>query len=337
MKHIWKRLTAMVMAFTMMAAVTPVASTVKAVNIDSPCSLTVNYPEEYADLSEADLLVDVYLIAYAEALEGADTYTFGEPESGFNGLDPNSGDFEALAQEAAKRALVENAVEPTENDVQLGNEISDLSSGLYLVIVRGNQENYISKVKDDQGREKIVTTALTAANVYSFSPVLVSLPTLESSDWVYDSQITLKFEQGYRFGSLEIIKNLTGYVEGRPATFVFQIEAVLDGQTVYSDVVSITFTGAGRESVVINKIPVGAEVTVTEVYSGVCYKVVGDAEGTPTIQSDVISSVEFTNDPNDSQKNGGSIVNNFKYTETGWEWNPEVSGELNEDLVIGRK
>ena len=45
----------------------------------------------------------------------------------------------------------------------------------------------------------------------------------------------------------------------------------MNDEVVYSNVESITFTAAGQESVILDRIPAGAQVTVTEVYSGSSY------------------------------------------------------------------
>ena len=95
------------------------------------------------------------------------------------------------------------------------------------------------------------------------------------------------------------------------ATCVFRIEAEKDG-IIYSDVKSIVFDAAGTKSIVIaEKIPAGAVVTVTEVYSGSSYEITSAPEQTVTIIADKMETVEFTNDYNDRLNGGTSVVNHF--------------------------
>ena len=103
------------------------------------------------------------------------------------------------------------------------------------------------------------------------------------------------------------------------------MEAVLNGQNVYSDTVTLTFTEAGSKSYVIEGIPAGAQVTVTEIYTGTTYTLVAP-EGTDGTQNTVIqagstSSVSFTNDYTPTDKGGGAVINQFRYEDgEGWGW-----------------
>ncbi len=133
----------------------------------------------------------------------------------------------------------------------------------------------------------------------------------------------MKPSQEIRHGSLEIVKTLQSYETRDPATFVFDVEAVLDGSVVYSNVVSLSFTEAGQKSTLLEGIPVGAEVTVKEVYSGASYKVVSADTQTATIVANEVASVAFTNDYDDRHGGGGAVVNHFANSEDeGWGWTP---------------
>ena len=127
----------------------------------------------------------------------------------------------------------------------------------------------------------------------------------------------LKPEREERYGDLEIEKKLSSYNETlKGASFVFEIRAVKDDTLVYSDVVSLTFQGPGTERVKIEQIPAGAEVTVTEVYSGGSYAPVdGGTVKTTVVRADSESAkVVFVNEY-DGKLNGGgtSVVNHFTY------------------------
>lgn len=323
--------------------------------VDGDCSLTV-YPEDPNkeegdrfgdDLKEADVVIDLYQVAGAVKVQGYDAYRY-DVMSGY-GLTvpetPEAGDWEALAQKAAKAALNGSASGTLiHSGISAGTE-TKLGAGLYLVIARGrsltNTADYLTEVtqkNEETGEEtaKLATVANSRKNAYLFAPQLVSLPirttdengvinTANPGEWIYDMDINLKPEQTGRFGSLEIVKTLSSYEteEGteEPATCVFEVTGMLDGETVYSNVESITFTSAGQESVVLNRIPAMAQVTVREVYSGAGYELAVPGDRSTVIAADEIMSVDFENLYTREQKKGHGIKNQFVYGEdSGWQW-----------------
>ena len=305
----------------------------QAVDVDKTCTLTVHPGggESAAELEQAGVVIDLYKIADAVPVEGSDTYTYRFLD-GYTGLElgenPDSAQWDALAQKAAGTALHGGA--PVLTGTPAGTKV-ELGCGLYLVIARGEGlEDYIVTSTDGNGNQKTTTTARSGAHTYTFLPSLVSLPgkeggnTAGEGDWLYDMDITLKPEQENRNGSLEIVKNLLAFAEGEnqdPATFVFQVEAVLNGQNVYSDTVTLTFTEAGSKSYVIEGIPAGAQVTVTETYTGTTYTLVSDGTQNTVIQAGSTSSVSFTNDYTPTDKGGGAVINQFRYEDgEGWGW-----------------
>lgn len=192
-----------------------------------------------------------------------------------------------------------------------GATLHNLSTGLYLVAV-----------------EDIITPEY----IYRFTPYLVSLPGSAysgagtSDEWLYDVTVGLKASREVRYGDLEIVKTLDAYnATLGGATFVFQVESETKDGIWYSDVVSIVFDQAGTKSVkLLEKIPAGARVTVTEVYSGASYEVVTQPEQTTTITArdpedpdnpDNLAVVRFENDYDDRLNGGTSVVNHFAYSE----------------------
>lgn len=164
---------------------------------------------------------------------------------------------------------------------------------------------------------------------YTFTPYLLSLPDnryqTDSQDdtWIYDLtgkyMVGLKASREQRYGSLVIEKDLLSYNETLGSTaFVFRIDAV-KGNFHYSDVVSLKFDGPGTAQTlpITDKIPAGASVTVTEVYSGAGYRISGTSVKTiPAITAEDETTVTFANVyDEDSLKGGSSIVNHFPYTE----------------------
>ena len=78
--------------------------------------------------------------------------------------------------------------------------------------------------------------------------------------------------------------------------------------------VALNFNAAGTDRTVVDSIPAGALVTVTEVYSGAGYQLA--AGGSPTQQAPVIAadgmvSVGFRNESSGSTTGGYGVVNRF--------------------------
>lgn len=258
-------------------------------------------------------------------------------------------------------------------DVSVGTQLPDdsLQQGLYLLIARGKDiDSYITTERvgtngtvppasQTAEEEKIVTVAYTEQYVYTFAPQLISLPTkapdadgqvstANNGDWIYNPTVYLKPEQHPRYGYLEIVKDLLTHEsfggQSGEAVFVFQVEATLGGVSVYSDVKTMIFTGAGEQRVLIDRIPVGATVTVTEVYSGASYTLEKIEQGyhaveaypdssivyTPAgnintgevtgvvIEANRVASVKFTNDYDHRQTGGHGVINHYEYGENGW-------------------
>ena len=189
---------------------------------------------------------------------------------------------------------------PADGDA-VAKTISGLQTGLYLAAA-----------------EDVVTEEY----IYHFTPYLISLPGNsyappedEDDTWEYDVTVGLKPGQEDRMGDLEIVKTLRSYNETLGgASFLFEIRAEKNGLLVYSDVCSLAFDGPGTRSVKIEgKIPVKADVTVTEVYSGSSYQVTeGTAEEQhPVIEAEKTAVAEFSNEYDDRLNGGTSIVNTF--------------------------
>lgn len=209
-----------------------------------------------------------------------------------------------------------------------------------------NGETEEEVVKEE---EVLVSSANSSTYRYHFMPELISIPgkpedenvvgdhnTANPGEWIYNMAATLKPEREQRFGSLNIVKTLSSYetAEGvqEPVTFVFSIEARMgddpafeNNELVYSNVVSVTYTGPGRgEPVTLDRIPAGARVKVTEVYSGSSYTAEYDSVDGIVIAADTVAEAEFTNVYNGRNRKGYGINNHFSYEEgedgNGWSW-----------------
>lgn len=95
-------------------------------------------------------------------------------------------------------------------------------------------------------------------------------------------------------GSLEINNILTSYKKSKMnLKFVYQIDGTLNGETVYSDIASFEYDNPGKKSIVLEDIPVGADVTIRAVYIPPLYNCNSKQEQNVVIQEDSIANVEF--------------------------------------------
>lgn len=346
MRHKWIRALAAAAACVLLA-VPFTGGAAQDLDLGKDCTVTVSPGgDEMAGLlAEAGVVVDLYKVADAVE-EGPGGYGFS-PKGAFSGLeiggDTENAGWQSLAQEAAGIALGRDggaaqtpAVEGAALDTLIASGSGGkLGAGLYLLIARGAEvEDYVVTVRGEDGTRRIATVAYTKDKTIRFAPELLAVPSKEADEngvintanpgeWIYDLTVYLKPETDVRYGSLEIIKDLLTYEDSYEATFVFQVEAVLDGERVYSDVVTMSFTEPGRKQLLIDNIPIGAVVTVTEVYSGAGYTLVSqEPPGTLTITAGEPASVTFTNDYENHRTGGLGITNHFTYSieEGEWEW-----------------
>lgn len=252
--------------------------------------------------------------------------------------------WEALAKKAKADlgdAKGTEVVKPAGSSSVTVNFGSDTTPGMYLIFV------------DDD-------VVKSANYVYNFKPFLISVPTnnyvpgaVDANDaWVYDVEVGLKPEQKERYASLRITKALDNFnATLGGAMFVFDVTATVEKtgaagetvtETVYSDVVQLSFDGPGSKSVligpegktgvnVIGKIPAGSKVTVTERHKGSAYKVVGNdvwsVEGITASQEGTgnpDATAAFENDYNGGINGGAGVVNHFEYSEEDKNWKDPV-------------
>lgn len=331
MKNRWKHsVLALALCAAMVFSFLTLGGKVAAVDVKQYSALTVQYPDTGAeDLQKAGLAVDLYKIADAKEIPGSDGYALEVSDTLYSELSDElarygyleAEDWKKVANTASVTALTKGGKKTVEG-AAIGATMNELTSGLYLAVIHGGSEGSYYTI---DGTGNLTTSAHSLAWDYSFEPQLVLLPARENVDgnhytWSHNVTATFKYEKEARLGSLEIVKVLERYEDSVEATFVFQIEAVLNGVNVYSDVVSMVFNDAGEQKLLISdRIPVGAEVTVTEVYSGAAYSVKGSASGTAVIGAPDkdTASVSFTNDYNGEQVLGTSVTNRFNYVSGG--------------------
>lgn len=319
-----------------------------------------------ADMKNMHITLELYKVAGAEEVKGYDTYQFKPESvyenlelleySRLQKLTVS--DWNKLAQEAAGIALaadspqqpaVIKAIEGVADDATLSGP--DVKAGLYLLVARDTnltKKEYVKTVQVEAadgetgtGQEKLVTIANSERYEYMFEPQLIALPTKEADengvistanpgDWLYSQNVYLKSGREPRFASLEVEKTLRTYktVEGtiEPVTFVFRIVATLDGEEVYNNVASLSFTGPGTGRVTVDRIPATAIVTVTEIYDGISYTQSVPSGSGPVILESISAepgaknTAIFENVYNNNRTHGSGIRNEFVYNAKSGEW-----------------
>ena len=277
---------------------------------DRDCSLTINVENssEYGtDLKDTDINVQIYKIADM-ALTGAFTSTTDFSELGIENIPSGQEDWTSTANQAVE-IINKNSIEANSTmTFKNSGTFSNLSRGLYLVLTSNTE---------------------TDEYEYTYTPYIISLPNnyyyqtkdVKDDEWVYEVTSGLKPERSDRYGSLKITKTLNDFNESlKQTTFVFSVEATKNDETVYSNVVSTTFDSTGSKEVVIDEIPAGSTVTVTEVYSGASYTLTSEASKEVKIVADQTMEADFTNTYNDELKPGYGVTNHFEMSDDGWTW-----------------
>lgn len=251
-------------------------------------------------------------------------------------------DWQALAQQAFTLAVGgEGTVVNTPSGADYTGLSLDVknpvSKGLYLLVARETLENRtivksVSAVDADgenhYADSQYAVCATAGADIYTIMPQIICVPTKLSADgstavstladgeWVYDQQIVLKMSVEPALGSIRIDKTLTGHTGDEEVTCIFQVDAYYPtADTLYSsEVYSVMFNASGSKSLLIEGLPIGALVHVTEVYSGANYISSVPAPGflDVTVLAGETASVAFTN-TRDNERSGGGITNHFTY------------------------
>lgn len=328
---------------------------------DSGMSLKVSVgdgiSEKLSAVSQEDGTICYDLYRIADITEDGFTYQvtgkFSELEGELSKASTTSDsesapDWQALAQQALTIAVggegtVVNApsgADYTGLPLDTANKID--KKGLYLLVARETLENRtvvksVSAVDGENHYEDSqYAVCITAGeNVYTILPQIVCVPTKISEDgsiavstveegtWVYDQQIVLKMSVEPALGAIRIDKTLTGHTGDEEVVCVFQVDAYYPtGNDLYSsEVYSVTFNGDGNKSLLIEGLPIGATVHVTEVYSGANYKSSVPAPGylEATVSGGDTVSVAFTN-TRDNDRTGGGVTNHFTYDAGNWNW-----------------
>lgn len=292
--------------------------------------VTAGSEEARQVLDDAGTVSDLYLIA----TESGGSYAFLDGY-GAGGIPGDPDGWKAVAQDAAAMAVDKRV--PAASDIPFGQWAGQddagepLQAGLYLLVAHGSEEGYLKSFEDEDGNPYLASEFRSGSYTVKVSPEIIALPAKEpdengsintagAGNWTWDVEVALKPEYETGTGSIEIVKDLLSYETNHEAFFLFQAEGMLDGKNVYSNLVSIRFDNYGEKRVLLDNIPVGAEVTVTEIYSTPGYSIVGVDSGAITVSADEVLSVRFENEYDGNRDHGGGIMNNFDYDLERGEW-----------------
>ena len=308
---------ALALTLALSAMILPQVRAATAIDMTKECS--VSFELDTTGTGSFDELTDLAVPISLYQVATVNEYGEYTANAGFESLKLDAISSETTAAEWEQKAADAMAIlgEDTAADYstviaeeETAASIHNVEMGMYLVVADEVQSAYYT---------------------YSFTPYLLAVPNNYyydngSDDWIYNITSGLKPEQTERYGDLVINKTLSSYnATLGDASFVFQVEATgLNGDTVYSDVVSLVFDA-------------GAQVTVTEVYSGASYSLTADTAQTQQVQivadgeEGAPVSVSFENEYNESLNGGSSVENHFNYTEpadpadTGtWSWEQRI-------------
>ena len=284
-----------------------------------------------ADYDAAPVEVDIYQIATAKPNDKYDIfdYTSVSDELDLDAAEfkdeTGATDWEKVAQ-AAKKLVEEGKIQKTTSGTIAANtqsvNIAGLDNGLFLALP-----------KNIKG----------AGFEYTFSPSLTALPTKEAKNGVimtsYDygdwlTEVTINLKPAYMpiYGALEITKTITE-ADPEDATFTFHITGKTPQGEDYETYAGITIlAGKLTGSVIVDHIPAGTAVTVTEVYAAGRYDraSVNWDDNTNVIVADnddgTHNLIHFscTNTRNGDSYGGHGVQNNFRYKDVGgdWTWTP---------------
>lgn len=291
---------------------------------------------------------DVYKVAGMARSQTADTYDFTAepafPDITIPEVVESGAVWASIAQEAAGAIFLDEAgrvreelsIRPLYSDVPMGEELTGLEPGLYLIVAHERGQSH-QEYLDTGKTGHLVTRFQGARNQYTFSPELITLPTKEAADgeantadptpWIENVTVYLKPGMNDALGPIRIEKTLLSYGSDGPVTFVFQVRARIDGELVYDKVVSLDFTEAGTKDLLLEDLPVGAVVEVVEVYSGAgCIFVSQENPEDPTVKLEYPIEFRFVNDF-DNTARGHGILNRFVYVDGEWQVNPAAAPE----------
>lgn len=303
--------------------------------------------DEYLkDFNAMNIPIDLYRVASVDVTgQNFETYEpFGSVDlSGINS-NTNASAWLDMAEKAAEKENLDAAKAASNGGEQLywretiesgKASFTGLTPGMYLVVPETTfNPDYTVRYSFVPYLTALPSSAYTTGYDAEGNPIQTG-----SDDWDYDTEIGLKPEAEPLYGRLNITKELQNFNETLgQTTFTFLVEGrdPATGELLYSEVVSTTHEDLASETVTLEHIPAGVTVTVTEIYSGASYEVVGDVAKDVLIWSDeavenaagqVINgvtvqtpAVTFENRYSGGNRGGYGVNNEFEMRDGVWEW-----------------
>ncbi|MBR4472911.1 MAG: hypothetical protein IKS55_04665 [Oscillospiraceae bacterium] len=247
--------------------------------------------------------------------------------------------FEPYAQDFAGIVLSSDyTAQPISGNIvvdQTTITVSELPAGLYLLVIHGydlqktedSETGYIKRAEQTSNTEEtsneegsepksvLTTRVVTKNNEYLFRPQLLTVPTkLDDNvqqyntaygDWVNQLSIYAKPTQVPKNSELKIIKKLSAKGPD-PVSFVFYVEWKGPDNKTVRKVVTLLFDGSDVEKyAVVKDIPIGAEVMVTEVHTGIAYKLSETSPNPPEVTIEAMPPI-----PEGSSVNPDELIPN---------------------------
>lgn len=301
-----------------------------------------DYEQLASDKDNVDLVVDVYQLAtatedsaylmyhYTVAGDYADIASDFVDENGEFTSTITTDDWKKLAS-----AAVEKASLTSEGTVNVGDTLSNLQPGIYLVLAHGRDVTDGLRARTNDGLYE-----------YIFAPQLIAVPnSAQAVNGAYgtateyggptnkDVTMILKPTKNPLYGSVTINKVVNGF-SGEAATFVFHLNGTTPDGDIYDNYASITYNGTPESATTtVTHIPAGTELSIEEVYSGARYTY-KSGNGNVTIVADDADpesetgladgskavEIEFENDRGNTTTGGNGIENKFTFTNADEVW-----------------
>ena len=167
---------------------------------------------------------------------------------------------------------------------------------------------------------------------------LTNLQTGLYDTWYYDlvgsNAIGIKADRELRMSSIQITKKLTSQntTLTTNATFVYQVDIETIENQKETRFITLNFDEVKEKTIRIADIPAGSKVTVTEVYTGAGYEIVGDSKKVleslvADEDSQEIATASFENKASNEIHGGYGIVNNYKYSKEDQDYTVKQSKE----------
>lgn len=317
---------------------------------------------------EGDLVLDLYSIAdivwdgtgekdttgkkqTSYYLQTAEDSAFKAVFNGLNvGVDKDTQEFrgeidiDALANSAAGIVFGEDpkTIKAVYPGMALNTEY-DLNTGLYLAIIHsGDFEEADYKEYLDVDGSNYTSNAYSYDKTYVFKPLLVFVYGDNASaidlSKKNEDEVLIKYSIEDRFGQFQIIKFVSVYGgEKTNTTLVYSVKGYdKNDNLVYDKILTLALNKGGEyDPIVLNDIPVGTRVVVTEEYSGASYELIskeGDEQTIVPIDEEKPQIARFTNKYNDIPYSGYGVTNTFTYeekevddqTKGSWTWTNDL-------------